>query len=96
MEEEAPYIAPKRLPPPEPIRLLMTAFMALIKGAVVSAIIVLPFLGVWPAVGTSLAFMTFCVWLAHKKGPGVGIIEPKSARHPTIENPDSCYPKMKR
>ena len=68
---------PKRLPPPEPIRLLMTAFMALIKGAVISAILVAPFLGIWPAVGTSLAFTTFCVWLAHKKGPGVGLIDRK-------------------
>jgi len=96
MEEAAPYIAPKRLPPPEPIRLMMTAFMALIKGAVVSAIVVLPFLGIWPAVGTSLVFTTFCVWLAHKKGPGVGVIERKPKRPPTIENADSCYPKVKR
>ncbi len=87
---------PKRLPPPEPIRLLMTAFMAFIKGAVISAILVAPFLGIGPAVGTSLAFTMFCVWLAHKKGPGVGIIERKKPVRPTIENPDSCYPKVKR
>ena len=96
MEDEAPYIAPKRLPPPEPIRLLMTAFMAVIKGGVISAIVVLPFLGVWPAVGTSLAFMSFCVWLAHKKGPGVGLIERKPARTATIKDHDSSNPKVKR
>ncbi len=65
----------KRPPPPEPIRLMMTAFMAFIKGAVVSAILIAPFLGIWAAVGTSLAFTAFCVWLAHKKGPGVGLVE---------------------
>ena len=67
----------KRPPPPEPVRLMMTALMAFIKGAVVSAIVIAPFLGIWAAVGTSLAFTTFCVWLAHKKGPGVGLVERK-------------------
>lgn len=56
---------------------MMTALMAFIKGAVVSAIVIAPFLGIWAAVGTSLAFTTFCVWLAHKKGPGVGLVERK-------------------
>jgi len=62
---------PTRSPPPEHIRLMMAAFMAFIKGAVVSAILVVPFLGVWAAVGTSLVFTCFCVWLAHKKGPAM-------------------------
>ncbi|WP_457651006.1 hypothetical protein [Profundibacter sp.] len=63
----------KRPHPPEPIRLMMTAFMAFIKGAVISAIVIAPFLGIWAAVGTSLAFTAFCVWLAHKKGAGGGV-----------------------
>jgi len=87
---------PKRLPPPEPIRLLMTAFMALIKGAVISVIVIAPFLPIWVAVGTTLAFTTFCVWLAHKKGPGVGLIDRKKPAQTSIENPDGCYPKVKR
>jgi len=87
---------PKRLPPPEPIRLMMTAFMAFIKGAVVSAIVIAPFLPIWVAVGTTLAFTTFCVWLAHKKGPGVGVIERKKPAQTTRETPDSYYPKAKR
>ncbi len=86
----------KRPPPPEPIRLMMTAFMAFIKGAVVSAIVIAPFLPIWVAVGTTLAFTTFCVWLAHKKGPGVGLVTLKKTAQPTIEKPDSCYPKVKR
>ncbi len=86
----------KRPPPPEPIRLMMTAFMAFIKGAVISAIVIAPFLGIWAAVGTSLAFTSFCVWLAHKKGPGVGLVNPDAPAKVTIENADSCYPKVKR
>ena len=96
MDGDEPYVAPKRLPPPEPVRLMMAAFMAFIKGAVVSAIVIAPFLGVWTAVATALAFMTFCVWLAHKKGPGSGMIERKPARSATIVDADSCYPKVKR
>ncbi|AXX98103.1 hypothetical protein [Profundibacter amoris] len=79
---------PKRLPPPEPVRLMMTAFMAFIKGAVVSAIVIAPFLGIWAAVGTSLAFTSFCVWLAHKKGPGVGLVErkkPADTKNPEVQ-----------
>jgi len=78
----------KRLPPPEPVRLMMTAFMAFIKGAVVSAIVIAPFLGIWAAVGTSLAFTSFCVWLAHKKGPGVGLVErkkPADTKNPEVQ-----------
>ena len=80
--------APKRRPPPEPVRLMMTAFMAFIKGAVVSAIVIAPFLGIWAAVGTSLAFTSFCVWLAHKKGPGVGLVErkkPADTKNPEVQ-----------
>ncbi len=78
----------QRPPPPEPVRLMMTAFMAFIKGAVVSAIVIAPFLGIWAAVGTSLAFTSFCVWLAHKKGPGVGLVErkkPADTKNPEVQ-----------
>jgi len=78
----------KRPPPPEPVRLMMAAFMAFIKGAVVSAIVIAPFLGIWAAVGTSLAFTSFCVWLAHKKGPGVGLVErkkPADTKNPEVQ-----------
>lgn len=64
----------KRPPPPEPLRLAMTGFMAFVKGALGSAIVIAPFFGVWAAVATALTFTTFCVWLAHKNGPGVGLI----------------------
>ncbi len=67
----------RRAPPPEPMRLLMAGVMAFIKGAVVSAVAIAPFLGPWAAAGTALAFSAFCVWLAHKKGPGVGPSERK-------------------
>ncbi len=62
----------KRPPPPEPVRLLMAGAMAFIKGGVISAIVVAPFLGIWAAVGTTLAFSSFCTSQAHKKGPALG------------------------
>ena len=64
--------ARRRPPPPESTRLMMTAFMAFIKGAVISAIVIAPFLGLWVAAGMALAFTGFCVWLAYLKGPGTG------------------------
>ena len=79
-------IIPKRPQPSEPMRLLMTAFMAFLKGAVVSAIVIAPFFGIWAAVGMSLAFASFCVWLAHKKGPEVDLHkEPADNRNPEEE-----------
>ena len=65
----------KRPPPSEPMRLMMAGFMAFIKGGIGSAIVVAPFFGIAAAVGTASAFALFCVWLAHREGPGIGKIE---------------------
>lgn len=70
----------KRPPPSEPVRLFMAGVLAFIKGGVVSAIVVAPFFGIGAAVGTALAFSAFCVWLAHRKGPGVGLIEKEKTK----------------
>ena len=84
----------KRPPPPEPVRLLMAGAMAFIKGGVISAIVVAPFLGIWAAVGTTLAFSSFCTWLAHKKGPGVGVVKRNSSGIVTIEQVENKRSKM--
>jgi len=91
MEHVAPL---KRPPPPEPVRLLMAAAMAFIKGGVISAILVAPFLGIWAAVGTTFAFSSFCTWLAHKKGPGVGVVKRNGSGEITIEQAESKSSKM--
>ncbi len=73
-------LQPRRAPPSEPMRLLMAGMLAFIKGGVVSAIVVAPFFGVGAAFGTATAFALFCVWLAHRKGPGSGKIEKEMAK----------------
>ncbi len=64
--------AQDRPPPSEPVRLLMAGAMALVKGGLVAAIVVAPFFGVAAAPGAALGFSVFCVWLAHRAGPGSG------------------------
>ena len=65
----------KRPPPSEPVRLMMAFFMAFIKGGIGAAIAIAPFFGALAAFGVALAFALFCTWLAHRAGPGVGLIE---------------------
>ena len=85
-EALAPRASRQPTPPSEHRRLMMAALMAFIKGAVVSAVAVAPFLGIWPAVGTTLAFTLFCVWLAHKKGSAVGGNGADAGPRPHAEN----------
>ncbi len=61
--------AQPRPAPSEPMRLTIAGLVALAKGAVVSAIVVAPFFGPWPAIATAGGFAGFCVWLTRRKGP---------------------------
>ena len=55
--------------PTTPKRLAVAGGMALLKGGVVSAIIIAPFFGIAAAVASATAFSAFCIGLALWRGP---------------------------
>ena len=63
------YVRPTQVPPSRAVQLAMTSAMGFVKGAVISAFVVLPFFGLWVAAGTAVLFAGFCLSLALWRGP---------------------------
>ena len=53
----------------DPMRLFTIWVMGMIKGAVISAVVLLPFFGPWAMLGGALAFSGFCLLLALRRPP---------------------------
>ncbi len=77
----------------DPVRLFVVWFMGLIKGAILSGLLLLPFFGPWAMAAGTLAFSFVCLGLALKRAdcPG-GVCAPRAR----IRDADSCTPKVQR
>ena len=52
----------------DPVRLFVVWFMGLIKGAILSGLLLLPFFGPWAMAAGTLAFSFVCLGLALGRG----------------------------
>ena len=91
--EEVPAAPRRQAAPSRAVRLFSTAFMAFIKGAVGSALVIAPFFGLWAALATTLAFTGFCLWLAMRRLPEA---DKAAGETVEIEQADTCHPKVRR
>ncbi len=78
----------------DPVRLFAVAFMGLIKGAVLSAVALLPFFGPWTVAAGALAFSALCLALALRRPdcPQPG----RAGGRVTITGAGSCTPRVRR
>ncbi len=69
IDETDSYVRPPQAPPSRGVQLATTTAMGFVKGAVISAFVVLPFFGALAAAGTAILFAGFCLSLALWRGP---------------------------
>ncbi len=85
---------PRPRAPSPGVRLFAAWFLGLIKGAVLSALALLPFFGPWAMAAGALAFSLFCLGLALKRGDCPGCAGGENTTE--ITQADTCYPKVRR
>ena len=94
MDIDDSYVRPRPRAPSPAVRLFAVWFMGLIKGAVLSALTLLPFFGPWAMAAGALAFSLFCLGMALKRGDCSTCAHTDNTSE--ITQADTCYPKVRR